>query len=228
MKKDHRLRESLYNEYLRRIKKWAFCPDCHHKMNLDSGLEKWICDHCGYEISSDLYDSDSQFWYCEKCGSLLNRQESFLAETQRHKCEKCGNINYIGSLNARRICRKCGIAIHTREGYYCKVCSEQREKRNRTIRSSVAVLLSGIGVYYLSDNIKNNVSLRDLSDEELSQIRSDLQQKYRYAKDLKEADKLFWDMAKIDDIMSERAWGGETPRGPGYHREHGFNLLKDD
>lgn len=32
----------------------------------------------------------------------------------------------------------------------------------------------------------------------------------------------------FDKIKSERDWGDETPRGPRYHREHGFNLYKDD
>lgn len=32
----------------------------------------------------------------------------------------------------------------------------------------------------------------------------------------------------FDSVLSKRAWGDETPCGPGYHREHGYNLLKDD
>ena len=33
---------------------------------------------------------------------------------------------------------------------------------------------------------------------------------------------------RFDNVLSKRAWGGETPHGPGYHREHGYNLLKND
>lgn len=31
---------------------------------------------------------------------------------------------------------------------------------------------------------------------------------------------------RFDNVLSKRAWGGETPHGPSYHREHGYNLLK--
>ena len=32
----------------------------------------------------------------------------------------------------------------------------------------------------------------------------------------------------FDSFLSKRAWGDKVPRGPGYHREHGYNLYKDD
>ena len=32
----------------------------------------------------------------------------------------------------------------------------------------------------------------------------------------------------FDAVLSKRAWGDEIPHGPGYHREHGYNLYKDD
>lgn len=32
----------------------------------------------------------------------------------------------------------------------------------------------------------------------------------------------------FDKVKSDRDWAGQTPRGPAYHREHGFNLYKDD
>ena len=35
-------------------------------------------------------------------------------------------------------------------------------------------------------------------------------------------------LCRFDSEMSRRAWKGEKPRGPGYHREHGYNLMKDD
>ena len=33
---------------------------------------------------------------------------------------------------------------------------------------------------------------------------------------------------RFDNVLSKRAWGGETPHGPSYHREYGYNLLKND
>lgn len=32
----------------------------------------------------------------------------------------------------------------------------------------------------------------------------------------------------FDKVKSEREWDGDTPRGPAYHREHGYNLYKPD
>lgn len=31
-----------------------------------------------------------------------------------------------------------------------------------------------------------------------------------------------------DKIMSDRKWAGKEYEGPGYHREHGYGLYKDD
>lgn len=35
-------------------------------------------------------------------------------------------------------------------------------------------------------------------------------------------------LSRFDKELSNRAWAGQTPRGPSYHREHGFNLYKPD
>ena len=35
-------------------------------------------------------------------------------------------------------------------------------------------------------------------------------------------------LRRFDSVLSKRAWGDEIPHGPGYHREHGYNLFKDD
>ncbi len=32
----------------------------------------------------------------------------------------------------------------------------------------------------------------------------------------------------FDSVLSKREWEGKAPHGPGYHREHGYNLYKDD
>lgn len=33
---------------------------------------------------------------------------------------------------------------------------------------------------------------------------------------------------RFDAVLSKRAWGDKTPQGSSYHREHGYNLFKDD
>lgn len=35
-------------------------------------------------------------------------------------------------------------------------------------------------------------------------------------------------LSRFDKELSNRAWAEQTPRGPSYHREHGFNLYKPD
>lgn len=35
-------------------------------------------------------------------------------------------------------------------------------------------------------------------------------------------------LSRFDKELSNRAWASQTPCGPGYHREHGFNLYKPD
>ena len=35
-------------------------------------------------------------------------------------------------------------------------------------------------------------------------------------------------LSRFDKELSNRAWAGQTPSGPSYHREHGFNLYKPD
>ena len=44
----------------------------------------------------------------------------------------------------------------------------------------------------------------------------------------KYSNKWFDTVRVFDSVLSKRAWGDETPHGPGYHREHGYNLYKDD
>lgn len=35
-------------------------------------------------------------------------------------------------------------------------------------------------------------------------------------------------LRRFDSELGKRAWGDEIPHGPGYHREHGYNLFKGD
>ena len=67
------------------------------------------------------------------------------------------------------------------------------------------------------------------SDEELKAEREIVQKQFCSAGDdfqlAATLQNLLW---LFDSVLSKRAWAGKAPRGPGYHREHGYNLYKDD
>lgn len=47
-KKEKRILDRLTHAYIRRIKKWMFCPSCHDgKMNINNCSTMWTCDECG-------------------------------------------------------------------------------------------------------------------------------------------------------------------------------------
>ena len=219
-----RLNESLYQYYLCKIRKWAFCPSCHEKMRYDAS-STWKCEHCGFEISSSSYHSDALFWYCEKCKDLLNRQEGFREDKCDHVCTKCGHKNYLVSACARRICRGCGVTIRASEGHYCEACLIKQSLVKKIILIGLGGLATGAAGMAANNVLKN--SILALPDDELRALREELQKKFQHAQGA-EADQLYLELAAIDDELLRRAWGSEKPRGPGYHREHGYNLMKDD
>ena len=65
-----------------------------------------------------------------------------------------------------------------------------------------------------------------VSDEVLDEEREIVRKKsYSMDDDFPVAERL---LCKFDSVMSERAWAGEEPQPPSYHREHGHNLYKPD
>lgn len=68
-----------------------------------------------------------------------------------------------------------------------------------------------------------------VSDEELNNERENVRQQYCSAGDnFSSAINLQNLLRRFDSVLSERAWGDETPRSPSYPREHGHNLYKND
>ena len=97
-------------------------------------------------------------------------------------------------------------------------------------KGAAGSLLAMVGLNVAGKAIKNvldNYLVLTMSDDELKSKRKELQKQYRYAQG-DEADRLYSDMKAIDSELQRRALGEEKPRGPGYHREHGYNLMKDD
>ena len=66
------------------------------------------------------------------------------------------------------------------------------------------------------------------SDDELSEERERVRLDYSRADTLERANELYEALARFEEEMSKRAWGDETPHASLPHREHGWNLLKDD
>ena len=105
-----------------------------------------------------------------------------------------------------------------------------KHKKGLFIASGILVvvgvsLLALFGIKYNSlERWLKNASLEDLKNARKN-IHSEWKQhtindKYRSS---------LWDLMKfLDKKISECEWAGETPTGPAYHREHGYNLYKPD
>ena len=82
--------------YIRKIRKWIFCPNCQQsKMTIDKNSILWTCKGCGYTLSADALGDGYMYWFCDKGGSYLNNQEGFCMSASKHICKKCGFINDI-------------------------------------------------------------------------------------------------------------------------------------
>ena len=48
--------EALTYAYIRKIKKWMFCPACQSgKMTINKKSTLWTCEDCGYKLSADEF-----------------------------------------------------------------------------------------------------------------------------------------------------------------------------
>ncbi len=64
--------------------------------------------------------------------------------------------------------------------------------------------------------------MMNLSDDLLEKEREAVRQRWC------SGENVYGLLCRFGSEMSRRAWNGKKPRGPGYHREHGYNLMKDD
>ena len=77
-KKHKKFSDTVTSAYLRKIKKWMFCPNCEDgKMTIDKKSTVWTCGNCGYSLSADEFEDDYVFWFCDECGTYLNVQEGY-------------------------------------------------------------------------------------------------------------------------------------------------------
>ena len=71
--------------------------------------------------------------------------------------------------------------------------------------------------------------IRKLSDADWETEREIIRQKFCNPKYSDTARIGFEKLLNLfDKVKSDRDWAGKIPKGPSYHREHGFNLFKPD
>lgn len=64
--------------YIRRIKKWMFCPACQNgKMAINRSSTLWQCEDCGYRLSADEFEDDYVFWFCDECEEKVLQSADF-------------------------------------------------------------------------------------------------------------------------------------------------------
>ena len=90
-KKKKSVADRLTYAYIRKIKRWMFCPACQNgKMTINKKSTMWTCEECGYQLSADEFEDDYVFWFCDECKTFLNKQEGFNRGAVKHICTECG------------------------------------------------------------------------------------------------------------------------------------------
>lgn len=107
-----------------------------------------------------------------------------------------------------------------------------------TIIAVVLGIKNKAAIKALWDSLKTAIEERNMyspkwfksvSDSVLRTEREHVQLAYRSSgNDLSAATQLKNLLSRFDEELNSRDWAGQTPRSPGYHREHGFNLYKPD
>ena len=129
-KKRKSIADRLTYAYIRRVKKWMFCPACQDgKMSINKASTMWTCEHCGYKLSADEFEDDYIFWFCDECNTYLNKQEGFDRSASRHICSNCGYENDTTFNNIKGICTDCGKVIPDPDGTLCVDCRQERRRK---------------------------------------------------------------------------------------------------
>lgn len=174
-KKHKKFSEAVTLAYLRKIKKWMFCPNCQDgKMTIDKGSTIWTCSNCGYTLSADEFEDDYVFWFCDECGTYLNAQEGFDRSAKRHICGICGYENDTTFDNVKGICSDCGAVIPNADSTLCAECKSVRQEKAKTWLATAGKVVGAVAavagaVYAISrstgdDNSDSEVSLKSADD----------------------------------------------------------------
>ena len=227
-------------------------------MTIDKKSTVWTCEDCGYKLSADEFEDNYVFWFCDECQTYLNNQEGFDCNTVKHICRNCGYENDTTFENVKGICSDCGKIIPDPDATLCADCRQRRrEKAKEWLITAgkvvgVAAAVVGavcVGIATAEDESEGNTDYTPIDDgddtdlrikyssdwlktaslEELKTEREKVQADYRnpeldidYRGDL-------WDLLlEFDTAIGEKQWEGQEPKGPAFHREHGWYLPNDD
>ena len=162
IKKHKPFLETLTYAYIRKIKKWMFCPACQcGKMAINKKSTLWTCEDCGYKLSADEFEDDYVFWFCDECNTYLNNQEGFDRYASRHICKKCGYENDTAFDNLKGICTDCGKIIPEPDGTLCVECRQIRRQKAKerliTVGKVVGVVAAVAGTAYLASQSNESV-----------------------------------------------------------------------
>ena len=130
-KKNKPLKDKITYAYIRKIKKWMFCPNCKEgKMSINKQSTLWQCEVCGYELDADEFEDDYVFWFCDECEEYLNIQPGFDKTATRQICTNCGYENDITFDNVKGICSDCGKIIPDPDSTLCADCRILRKEKS--------------------------------------------------------------------------------------------------
>lgn len=198
-KKHLHLKDQLTLAYIRRIKKWMFCPAClQGKMTINKASTTWTCEECGYKLSADEFEDDYVFWFCDECNTYLNKQEGFDRQMPIHICQNCGYKNDITSNNIKGICSDCGKIIPDSDTTLCADCKQIRRQKAKdwliTAGKVVGFVAAAAGVVYLasksSDDDVNSDNI-PLPDDKNNDEGASPMSKYKVIFNEEEQDEVF-------------------------------------
>lgn len=157
------LSDKLTYAYLRKIKKWMFCPACQKgKMSINKSGTIWTCEDCGYQLANAVFEDDYVFWFCDECGTYLNNQEGFDRRAQKHICQSCGYENDTTFDNIKGMCSDCGKLIPDPDATLCLDCKHARREKAKqwliTAGKVVGAVAAVAGVAYLASQSSDDDS----------------------------------------------------------------------
>ena len=254
-KKRKSIVDSLTYAYIRKIKKWMFCPDCQQgKMIINKESTFWTCEECGYKLSADEFEDDYVFWFCDECNAYLNNQEGFDRGSARHISKNCGYENDTTINNEKRICSDCGKVIPDPEATLCSDCELNRKQREKewlsTAKKVIGVAAAVAGVVCLTSQTESEEGINDDTDSldlKKDRLRSASEGELRAKKerikantDWRSGSILNGDfdceieaLDAIDEEINRRSWErynseDHSKESYGVRREHGWYLQNDD
>ncbi len=155
------LKEKLTHTYLKRIRRWTFCPSCGGKMNINKQAGIWECEECTYTFLSHDFQLKYGFYFCDKCGSFLNNQPGFSLEKKSWICVQCKFENALTADNNVSICINCGKKLS--KGLKQPLCDDCKTEQNKVIFwGSIAFIFTlGWFIYNAADRSFTSSSSAD-------------------------------------------------------------------